>query len=425
MATSAHSCPSCGARVPAGADHCDLCGASVEFDDEPEDDAPRPETESSPASGAPSEPEPEASGGAPPDSVFCNQCGHQNPADANYCGQCGAELQDLTRSAAPEGTRAVSADLPSGAAPGSESESAEAEPATRDAEPAAMGRQIVWMVGIGVVLVLGFFFATQWSQEYEWGGEQTEQASPAAPGGGTAGGAPQTGPAAGSGGSAEAAPAQTSISDLRALVDELSGPVEGPVADKIDSLRAAEQQAQGERQRQLRTQLVRLYIGAGAPGQAALLQRQVADATGDVDDRRRAADLLYRWMRQVEQQSGRARVADVAQHVAAAYEAVADERSQDLDARTRMGEAYLLTNNPMKGIRAINNVLGEDSTFVPARFQKGLALLQINRLDQAIQQFRQVQEYADPQEPFYKQAERAIEVINEQRSSAAPNSGSP
>jgi tetratricopeptide (TPR) repeat protein len=207
-------------------------------------------------------------------------------------------------------------------------------------------------------------------------------------------------------------------------VDELSGPVEGPVADKIDSLRTAEQRAQGERQRQLRTQLVRLYIGAGAPGQAALVQRQVADATGDVDDRRRAADLLYRWMRQVEQQSGRARVADVAQHVAAAYEAVADERSQDLDARTRMGEAYLLTNNPMKGIRAINDVLAEDSTFVPARFQKGLALLQINRLDQAIQQFRQVQEYADPQEPFYKQAERAIEVINEQRSSGAPNSGS-
>jgi tetratricopeptide (TPR) repeat protein len=282
-----------------------------------------------------------------------------------------------------------------------------------------MGRQIVWMVGVGLVLVLGFFFATQWSQQYDWGGGEAEQSAAATGGaGGATGASPQSGPAAGPSGSAGDA-AQPSTTDLQTLVDELSGPVEGPVADKIDSLRAAEGEAQGERRRQLRAQLVRLYIGAGAPGQAALVQRQLADATGSTDDRRRFADLLYRWMRQVEQQGDRARVAEVARHVASAYEAVANERPQDLDARTRMGEAYLLTNNPMKGIRAINNVLGDDSTFVPARFQKGLALLQINRLDQAIQEFRAVQEYADPQEPFYKQAERAIEVINEQRSSSS------
>jgi len=130
-------------------------------------------------------------------------------------------------------------------------------------------------------------------------------------------------------------------------------------------------------------------------------------------------------MRQVEQQGDRARIAEVARHVATAYEQVAEQRTEDLDARTRMGEAYLLTNNPMKGIQAINAVLEEDSTFVPARFQKGLALLQINRLDQAIQQFEQVKQYAGEQEPFYKQAERAIEVIREQSSSSgATRSGS-
>jgi tetratricopeptide (TPR) repeat protein len=168
--------------------------------------------------------------------------------------------------------------------------------------------------------------------------------------------------------------------------------------------------------------LVRLYIGAGTPGRAALVQRQLADATGTVEARRRAADLLYRWMRQVERQRGRSEVAEVARHVATAYAAVADERPQDLDARTRMGEAYLLTNNPMKGIEAINQVLSEDSTFVPARFQKGLALLQINRLEESVRQFRMVKTFADPEEPFYKQAQRAIDVINERTSMGGQDS---
>jgi tetratricopeptide (TPR) repeat protein len=123
-------------------------------------------------------------------------------------------------------------------------------------------------------------------------------------------------------------------------------------------------------------------------------------------------------MRRVEQQKGRAEVADVARHVATAYEAVVEQRADDLDARTRMGEAYLLTNNPMKGIQTINNVLADDSTFVPARFQKGLALLQINRLDQAVEQFQTVKKYADEQDAFYQQATRAIEVIREQAGSS-------
>jgi hypothetical protein len=322
----------------------------------------------------------------------------------------------------------VTADLPRGteASPDADASEADETPSEADEtpseadEPAAVGAQIAWMVGVGVLVVLGFFFATQWSQQYEWGaddasaagGEGGPAAAQAGPQAGPASGSP-SGPAAAQGG------ASAPDTDLRTLVEELGGPVEGAVADRIDSLRAAAENAQGDRRRQVRAELVRMYIGAGTPGRAALLQRQLAEETGTVDARRRAADLLYRWMRQVEQQGDRARVADVAGHVAAAYQAVADQRPEDLDARTRMGEAYLLTNNPMKGIRAINDVLAEDSTFVPARFQKGLALLQINRLDQAIEQFRRVREYADPQQPFYKQAERAIEIIEKRRASAA------
>ena len=215
-----------------------------------------------------------------------------------------------------------------------------------------------------------------------------------------------------------AASGQTGRStSLQTLVDNLSGPVEGAVAGKIDSLRATLEGAEGDRQRQLRAQLVRLYIGAGVPGRAALVQSKLADQSGRVADRRRTANLLYKWMRQVESQGDRAKVADVARHVADAYASVVEQRPDDLDARTRMGEAYLLTNNPMNGIRAINQVLEDDSTFVPARFQKGLALLQINRLDQAVRQFERVMRHASQEDPFYQQAKRAIEVIREQSSS--------
>jgi ribosomal protein L40E len=425
MTDSADACPSCGARVPAGAEHCDLCGAPVAG----EEAAPQPAPDEAPEPVEEAPPDPSGLGDEEaPEHVFCTQCGFRNPGTANYCSRCGTELRDLSGPPSSGGTRPVTADLPRGteASPDADASEADETPSEADEtpseadEPAAVGAQIAWMVGVGVLVVLGFFFATQWSQQYEWGaddasaagGEGGPAAAQAGPQAGPASGSP-SGPAAAQGG------ASAPDTDLRTLVEELGGPVEGAVADRIDSLRAAAENAQGDRRRQVRAELVRMYIGAGTPGRAALLQRQLAEETGTVDARRRAADLLYRWMRQVEQQGDRARVADVAGHVAAAYQAVADQRPEDLDARTRMGEAYLLTNNPMKGIRAINDVLAEDSTFVPARFQKGLALLQINRLDQAIEQFRRVREYADPQQPFYKQAERAIEIIEKRRASAA------
>lgn len=427
MADSADSCPSCGAQVPADADQCPLCGTPVDEEGPPPDSpsAEDDEAEADVSAATSASDSSDPSGAGAPDRVFCTQCGFENPGGANYCSRCGTELQDLSGAGPSPGTTPVSADLPKGGTESTDDPAAEAPaadaPDAGDDKQKAVGSQVVWMVGLGIVVVLGFFFATRWSQQYQWGGEEgdappaaTAEERPAVQGGGAS-------PSASGGGAGPQGTTDAPDTDLPTLVDELSGPVDSPVADKIDSLRAVADEASGDRRRQVRAELVQMYIGAGAPGRAALVQRRLAEATGTVDDQRRAADLLYRWMRQVEQEGDRARVADVAGHVAAAYETVAEQRSQDLDARTRMGEAYLLTNNPMEGIRAINDVLGEDSTFVPARFQKGLALLQINRLDQAIEQFRRVKEYADPKQPFYKQAERAIEIINKRRSSAAPD----
>lgn len=427
MSADDQTCPSCGARVPAGADRCDLCGTPVEASDEspdtPSDESAEPDqppaTDENQASGADEE-----GGDAPP--VFCNQCGWENPSGAQYCSRCGEPLQDLS-DASPAGTRRVMGDLPSSPADDDEedtsSSSAEESEEEEVDEQVAIGKQIAFVLGGALAVVLGLFFVTQWSNQYEWGdGSSSPPQSAQAGAGGSGPSASRSSdgqrPMGGSGPNSQ----QSSPTDLQALLDQTADSLTGPVAEKIDSLRTRIDQASGGEQRKLKAKLVNLYIGAGHPDRAAVVQKELASATGRVDAQRRAADLLYRWMQKLERQGQREQVFQVARHAAQAYETVSEQRPEDLDARTRMGEAYLLTNKPMRGIKTINAVLDDDSTFVPARFQKGLALLQINRLDQAQNQFERVKQYAESDAPFYQQAERALKVI-EKRQSSAPAGG--
>ena len=421
MTANDRTCPSCGARVPAGADRCDLCGTIIDEADAADSD------EADPTAEAPDgETVPDASGGDAP-GVFCNQCGWENPPDAKYCSQCGEALQDLSE-APPPGTRRVAADLPTRSAPGGEEDGtpgADDDPNGSDDEQAAIGQQILLVVGGALLLVVGLFFVTQWSAQQTWGDEASSGPTSAAQadGGGDGSAAGRASGAAqrpmASGGTT---PAPT---DLRALLDQTADSLTGPIAQQIDSLRTRMEQASGGTKRQLQVELTNLLIGAGHPGRAALVQKDLADATGRVEARRRAADLLYRWMQKLQGGGQRQQVFQVARHAAEAYGQVADQRPDDLDARTRMGEAYLLTNAPMRGIKAINSVLDEDSTFVPARFQKGLALLQINRLDQATREFERVKQFAEDGSPFYQQADRALTVINERRQASQESPSAP
>ena len=429
MSESTRPCPSCGARVPASSDRCDLCGTVVDDGPDPAGTAEDTEAESSePEASRPEEAPsgPQAADGQDEPSVFCNQCGWENPPGARYCSQCGEALQDLSGASPPDGTRPVTADLPTSASAETSDEPSEPDASSSpDEEERAMGRQIAMLVGGALVLVVGLFFATQWSAQYEWGG------------GGEAGGAPSSSAgneAAASGATGGTRPMQSGgttggdeLTDLQTLLEEVgASSVGGAMAGQIDSLETAIEQASGSDRRAAQAELVNLLIGVGQPGRAAVVQNDIADATGAADAQRRAADLLYRWMQQLQGEGQRQQVLKVARHAARAYRTVVDQRPDDLDARTRMGEAYLLTNRPMRGIKAINAVLDDDSTFVPARFQKGLALLQINRLDQATTEFEQVQEFAEEGSPFTRQADQALKIIEKQRrqSSSGGASGS-
>lgn len=413
MEDNHQTCPSCGARIPDAMDRCELCGTPADPASEGSGDAEDESTaggagDAARTPGAASDRE--QTGGRP---VFCNQCGWENPPGARYCSQCGSELQNLE--AETREVRPVSADLPAG--DGSDPEevaNAEEETAPEDeaGEQEAMGRQIAFVVGGALMVILIFFGVTQWSAQYEWSSASEAQTPSSAAGG-------QRPTSAGNSQGQGGEPI-----DLEVLLEQSGDTFTGSMAEQVDSLEALVDAASGAEKRQRRAELVNLLIGAGQPGRAAIVQRDIVEATGTVEARRRLADLLYRWMQKFQQQGQREQVFQVARHAAEAYAAVSKERPDDLDARTRMGEAYLLTNNPMRGIQAINKVLEDDSTFVPARFQKGLALLQINRVDQAVQQFEKVRQFAAEGSPFYRQADRALRVIEERRGSGSATTSS-
>lgn len=414
MAADSRTCPSCGARVPDEVDRCELCGTPLK-DASEEPNASEMDPEEGTEQTSDGEPTPGGEADTTDQSVFCNQCGWENPPGAQYCSQCGTELQDLS-TASPASTRPVAADLPEGDETDSTSVSDNGDGGGEE----AIGRQIVLVVGGAFLMILGLFFLTQWSAQYNWseGSSSGSSSVQAEQGGASSGGGGQRPMGSSQGRSNRELP------DLRTLLDQTADSLSGSMSAQIDSLQTRVEQASGGEKRKLQAELVNLLIGAGHPDRAALVQKDIAEATGTVDARRRAADLLYRWMQKLQSQGQRKQIFKVAHHAAEAYAAVVEQRPDDLDARTRMGEAYLLTNEPMRGIQAINAVLKDDSTFVPARFQKGLALLQINRLDRAIRQFERVKQYAEEGSPFYRQADRALTVINKRRQGAASGNAS-
>jgi ribosomal protein L40E len=497
-----HTCPSCGAYASSDADRCELCGTSLTDDpsaDGPGNSSPGPsgaDDESAeappPGSGAPAPggaddetPDDETgdaeaggaeaggaeAGGAEAEGVegdapevYCNQCGWQNPPGARFCSRCGAELQSIEAAPdgpsgpgdapdkasyhasddAPEGTRPVAADLPSGGdghpAAGRTSDASSPD---ADDEAQGLGQRIGLLVGVSVAVIVSLFFVTLWSQSQDWGSSQgtdaAQTAGPAGPSAGSGGpasgnaspgGAPSGGGPAGAarGGSGSAARGgsgggSVDTADLRALAESDSTSMPSGLAAQVDSLRGRLEGLDGSARVQTTRELVNLLVGAGQLGKAAVAQRDLARASGDAEQWRRAADLLYRWLQQMQQNGRRRSAFTVARSAAEAYQRVVEENPDDLEARTRMGESFLRTNSPMKGIRAINGVLEDDSTFVPARFQKGLALLQINRLDQAIEEFRKVQTFAGQGTPYHRQAERAITIIEERRGQGGSGSG--
>jgi cytochrome c-type biogenesis protein CcmH/NrfG len=303
-------------------------------------------------------------------------------------------LQDVS---AAQG-RPVTANLPRGAENASD-EGADADDAERPADAESestplITKQVGMVIGGAVLAVIVLFAATTWSQQMEWGTSSTEPAAPMA-----------------SSGAASAQPS-TAPTDLETLVREnATDSIPEPLRRQIATLEDEIAQQTGEGQRARQQELVNLYIGAGRLGQAALVQRRIAEASGDPDAWRRTGDFLYSWMETFEGQQPAS--SSVAEHVVTAYQNVLEQQPGNLDVRTDMATAFLQTNQPMRGVEAINRVLEEDPDHFQARFNKGIMLTMIGRAEEAIQQFERVKEIVGTDSPYHQQAEQAIQTIRQ------------
>lgn len=362
-------CPECGARNTGEAELCELCGAPLGG----------AEADAGPAEGPVDRQVPAASGGqggeeTPEQGVFCNQCGWQNPVGAQYCSQCGARLQ--------EGAAARGAARPPGptAAPAA---SAAAPAAT--AETGRATRQTAIVVGAAVLVVVALYLITLMSRQ---------ETAPA----------PTTAPA-------QSAPAAT-------LPAPEASELPAEQAQQVQALREELAGLEGAERLTKQHALVNLLMGFGRSDHAAPVQREIAEAEDTPAAWRRAGDLYFDWMERLPD----AQRAPVALRAVEAYDKVLAAEPQNHDVRAAMAWAYQYdSQNAMQAIVQNNQVLEADPEHIQANFNRGIFLMRINRLDQAIEQLEKLKTIVGASSPYYRQADeliRTIRSVQEERTDA-------
>lgn len=366
MTYASASCAQCGARLPAGAVRCDLCGTPV--------GATPSELDSAAPSAAPS----------PAGRVFCNQCGHANPAGSRFCSQCGARLEASASDAA------APAVVPATPPP------ADAPAPPPDAQK-GLGAQVALIVGMGLVIVLVLYAITSISNGgLQLGGDAAEPAAT----------------------ERQAA----SPDDPRSAIEIHSElPLPEQIAADVQTLEADISAASGAERLAKQRELVTLLVGAGRPDRAAIVQQEIAQDVDTPAEWERAGNFFYDWMDQISGQH-QAEVADLAIR---AYQRVLEVQPENHDVRATMAVAYLYDpNNPMKAIEETNRVLEAEPDHVQANFNRGLMLMQINRFEQAVTQFERVQTLVEPTSPIYQQAAQVIATLRETQARQAQGAAS-
>lgn len=384
-------CSECGARLPEGADRCDLCGAPVLGGASQESASDIPDPQSGDASDPPSRSRQvdehkvgddaataaDAAGEKPAANdagVYCNECGWKNPLRAKFCSRCGSPLQDL----APDEPHTKSAAL---SAPDF-AESDENEAASpSDGE---LSRYVGVLIGFAVLIVVALYMITVVSKQNV--AAETE--------------------------GAVEAPAEVRSA---AVIEEYEAiPIAERHAARVDSFRVAIAQADSSAQLELRRDLVDYLVEIRRIDRAAIEQQRLAKEHGTVAAWRRAGDLLYDWMETVNPE----RKTDVALLAIDAYERVLEREPDNLDVRADLGWVYQYDpRNPMEAIRHTNMVLEADPDHLAANYNRGVFLLRINRVSDALAQFRKVKDLSSPQSAYYQQADAWIQTVNSQSES--------
>lgn len=371
------TCESCGARIDAGAEVCDLCGtpvpgASQNVDNE--QPAKALETGQEPA--AHEEPV-EPTDSSPEAHPECDTCGHVNPEGSRFCNRCGSRLVP-SRSGESAGDNKTTAPAAPMVADARDAATREADASEKksakitdlDATDRAVGKQVVIVVSAALLLVVVLYFATTMS-----GGSQGDFSIAAPP------------------------PGQQIVEPLASQWQER----EGQLMSEIEA-------ASGDAQIDARRRLIDLYFAADRLDFAADQTVLIAEALGSEEEWILAGNLYFDWM----QRAPDTQKTPWSQKAVGAYQAALDMNPDNLDVRTDMAIAYLYDpQNSMLAIQETNRVLESDSLHIQANFNRGIMLNQINRTDQAIEQFEKVKRIiGDTEDPVYQRAENAIAQLS-------------
>ncbi len=365
------TCPSCGARVPEDQSKCDLCGTSLSSSERESSSSDRTQRDAFRSEGG----------------HKCPVCGSLNPKGSRFCNQCGSKIEAV-RSASDL------TDLPTGRRGEEPGAPAPSSDASEGANGDLMVSRVLWTVGAGIVVMMVLYGVTLLSE----GQSQS-------------GGSQSSGPAVS---------AQQSTGADTSAASGAAGPVISPepvpdgIAGDVKSLEESIAAAADSAERiELQQKLVRLYVNADRQDLAGQLQEKIAAARQTAMAWADAGNLYYDWM--MERQSRREQTA-YAKKAIQAYRRSLEIDPTNLDVRTDMAVAYLYDpDNPMEAIRQTKKVLSQDPDHLQANFNRGIMLLRINRVDQAIKQFEKVQEMAGPSSPVYQRAEKVLQRIRQQR----------
>ena len=377
-------CPECGARLAEGAERCDLCGTPVDTtaSDAASRQPPSAGQGESPT-GARSEPPP---GGGPHAGVFCNQCGWKNPLDAKFCSRCGSELQELAAretSTRSSSTRAIKAAPPIRERATDEVPGSKEETATSDSE---LSRYVGALVGLAVLIVVALYMITVVSKQNV--AAETESAS--------------------------AVEAPADVRSAAVIEEHEAIPIAQRFASTVDSFRTAIGQADSSAKIEIRRDLVGYLVEIRRIDRAAIEQHRLAKELDTAAAWKRAGDLLYDWVETVSPD----RRTDVALLAIDAYERVLEQEPNNMDVRADLGWVYQYDpRNPMEAIRHTNMVLEEDPDHLAANYNRGVFLLRINRVSDALEQFRKVKDLTSADSPYYQQADAWIQTVNRQTAS--------
>lgn len=361
----APTCPECGARLAEGAERCDLCGSPVEAGVTPDS-----------ASEVPADiPEPKMEGAVASESVFCNQCGWQNPPQSRFCSRCGSKLQMPAAPAPP-------------VKPGEAQKAATAPPVIdkkRNSSQGSIGMHVGILVGLSVLVVVALFMVSVISKK------QIPQET-----------------------NASAAPADVLAASVIEAHENL--PVDEKFAPTADSLEQVIAQSEGEKAIDARRELAAFLLGIGRLDRAAIEQQRVAENTGDPADRQKSADLFFDWMESIENEEK----SDVALLAIDELKKVLELAPDNLDARAKLGWAYQFDPaSPMEAIKQTNQVLERDPNHIMANYNRAVFLTRINRLEEAKIQFEKVRDLAEEGSLFHRRAEAWIDSIRRVKSETA------